>query len=467
MIGALKRGVGVARRAPAALWWRARAGLRFVERVALATGDRLTLVALEKVVAPLARRQSKARLARGEARSLWGVTPILTLPLKARADRALGFESQSLVFVTYYIARNFDIDLQTKMEALYRRAPRLAPLFKRLVLAWALLRYDVFHYFYDQGLTSSPTRFGVNPRELDVLRAAGKRVYLYAYGADVRRRAETLALGRWNFCADCPEPRKFCACGEEFAPIMAAMREKATAAVALGDMLAYVPRARNMHYWPIDLEKVSPAPAPRVEGALRIAHAPNHTHFKGSQYLESTIDALRARGYAIDYVKVQGVPNAEVIRLFGEADLVADQFIGGAYGYTALEAMARGKPVMTYVRSPDLVEAASECPLINVTPDTLERTLLWCLENREKLPAIGAQGVAYVRRWHSIDAVADRLGLMYEETAGFPPACVTKIQAARERIAREREGIAQAENWRHPFVVTLDDPGRGNDRPSV
>jgi hypothetical protein len=300
----------------------------------------------------------------------------------------------------------------------------------------------------------------VNPAELDLLRAAGKRVYLYAYGADVRRREETLALGKWNFCAECPEPTRFCACTPDNVAIMAVMASKATCAIALGDMLAYVPQARNMHYWPIDLARVPPAAPPRLDGPLRIAHAPNHTHFKGSHYLEAAIERLRAEGHLIDYTKVQGVPNAEVIRLFGEADLVADQFIGGAYGYTALEAMARGKPVMTYVRSPDLVEAVEECPLINVTPDTLEQTLRWCLANRAQLLAIGAQGTAYVRRWHTIDAVAERLGLMYEETADFPDATLRPIREARAAILTAREGIAQVADWQHPFLVTKGDPSR-------
>lgn len=408
---------------------------------------------LERVAVPLGRRLTEARLAQGRPRSLWGVTPILTLPLKARADRALGLESHSLVFVTYYIARNFDFNLQKPMQWLQGNAHGLIPAFERWLLAWAILRYDVFHFFYDQGLMSRATRFGVNPLELDLLRLAGKRVYLYAYGADVRRREPTLALGKWNFCSDCPEPGRFCACTEDNAPIMAAMCEKITTAVALGDMLAYVPTPRNMHYWPIDLERVPPAASPRIDGALRIAHAPNHAHFKGSHYLEATIDALRAQGHAIDYVKVQGVSNAEVIRLFGEADLVADQFIGGAYGYTALEAMARGKPVMTYVRAPELVEAVEECPLINVTPDTLEKTLLWCLENRDKLVAIGAQGTAYVSRWHSIDAVAIRFGRMYEETADFPDATRRMIRERVMGLENARDNIRRVSGWNHPFTV--------------
>lgn len=416
---------------------------------------------LVRVAVPLGRRRTDVRLAQGAPVSLWGVTPILTLPLKVRADELLGFKSQSLVFVTYYITRDFDFDLQKTVEWLRRHAGGMIAPFERVLLAWALWRYDVFHFFYDQGLTSRVTRFGVNPRELDILRAAGKRVYLYAYGADVRRRAETLSLGKWNFCSECPDPERFCACSSDNVAIMAAMSAKATAPVALGDMLAYVPNARNMHYWPIDIARVTPASPPHVEGPLTIVHAPNHTHFKGSHYLEGTIEKLRGEGHAIEYVKVQGVPNSEVIRLFGEADLVADQFIGGAYGYTALEAMARGKPVMTYVRSPDLVEAVDECPLINVTPDTLEETLRWCLEHRAKLPAIGAQGITYVQRRHTIEAVAARFARMYAETAGFPEATRRMIEERGAALEQKLAAIPQATGWTHPFLVARGDPASG------
>lgn len=408
---------------------------------------------LRRIAVPLGRMRTDARLAQGAPRSLWGVTPILTLPLKARADRLLGFESQAIVMTTYYTSGGFDVVLKRWFDWMSRYAIGLIHPFERILLSWVIWRYDVVHLFYDRGFFSPVTPWGIVPDELSLLRAAGKRVYLYAYGADVRRRMLTLELGKWNFCRDCPRPGDYCACSEDNAPIMAGMSGRATAAVALGDMLVYVPNARNMHYWPIDLARLSPAPPPRAEGPLRIAHAPNHTHFKGSRYLEATIQKLRADGHSIEYVKVQGVPNHEVIRLFGEADLVADQFIGGAYGYTALEAMACGRPVLTYVRSPDLVEAVDECPLINTTPDTLEETLLWCLNNRDRLPSIGAQGAAYVRRWHGIEAVAERLGQMYEETADFPEASLGAIRQQRAQESARRAAEPQAANWDHPWRV--------------
>ena len=393
------------------------------------------------------------RLRRGRPRSLWGVTPILTLELKARADRELGFRSTSLVYVTYVITSRFDLDLHRSYALAFRYG--FGPAFQRLVLAWALVRYDVFHFFADRGLLDSTERLQINSEELAALRRAGKRAYVYAYGADVRTRLATLALGKWNFCVDCTEPPKYCTCHDaEAQRYVSELTRSVTALVSLGDMLAYMPGAKHINYWPLDLDRFNAAhPDAPPSGPLRIAHAPNHTHFKGSKYLERTIDGLKAQGYDIEYCKVQGVPNSEVLALFAQSDIVADQFIGGAYGYTALEAMALGKPVLSFVRSPDLVEAPEECPIINATPDELEQALLWVIRNRDSLRTIGEQGRRYVERWHGISAIAARLGQLYRDTANFPPAVVDRIRYQQEQEEARRNAIPLVRNWQHPFLV--------------
>jgi glycosyltransferase involved in cell wall biosynthesis len=413
----------------------------------------------------LGPKLSASRLARGRPRSLWGVTPILTLALKARADRQLGFRSRSLVYVTYVTTSQFDINLRKSYVVAYGLG--LLPAFQRFVLAWALMRYDVFHCFADWGLLDSRSRLQINTEELAAWRAAGKRLYVYAYGADVRTRDKTLALGRWNFCVDCTEPPKYCICvdsaGEENVSQIA---KHATAMVSLGDMLVYMPGAKHLNYWPIDIDRIKPGRPVRVDGPLRIGHAPNHTHFKGSVYLEQVISRLQAGGHLVEYVKIQGVPNTQVIELFESCDLVADQFIGGAYGYTALEAMALGRPVLSFVRSRDLLDAPDECPIINTTPDTLEEVLTWVLNNRAQLAAIGEQGKSYVRRWHSIGAVALRLGQLYRDTADFPDVVLQKIAKQHEKELRRRNAIPVVTGWEHPYQVGCE-PGLENEVPGA
>jgi len=366
-------------------------------------------------------------------RTLWGVTPILTLPLLARCDRLLGLKSDSVVFTTYYTARKFDINLERICGSFENFAPRLFALTHDLLLRFVLIRYDAFHLFCDRGILLPSRRMEINPRELAKYAAYGKRLYTHTYGADVRTREATLALGRFNICAECPEPGRFCVCSDaEGRRNIETISTYAAAMVAMGDMLAYIPNGRNIHFWPIDCGcfKVVGV-SPREKRPLRIAHAPNHPHFKGTRFLEAAVARLNAEGHAIEIIRVQGVPNERVIELFSSADLVADQFISGFYGYTALEAMGLGKPVLCYLRGPEMIVNPEECPIVNVNPDTLYNVLKSCVDGSLDLGDIGQRSRWYVERYHSIEAVAVRLGGLYLETGNFPER-VNK--AIRERI---------------------------------
>jgi hypothetical protein len=50
---------------------------------------------------------------------MWGVTPILTLPLLARCDRLLRLRSDSLVFAVYYTTSVCDINLKRICDIVY------------------------------------------------------------------------------------------------------------------------------------------------------------------------------------------------------------------------------------------------------------------------------------------------------------------------------------------------------------
>src|SRR5208282_3482608 len=94
-------------------------------------------------------------------------------------------------------------------------------------------------------------RGGIHPQELRWLRRAGKRVYLYAYGDDVRTRQTTEALGRYQCCLHCDRVGGHCLCNDDRGRANQEIyRQQATALIAMVDMMAYVPGARNLYYWP-------------------------------------------------------------------------------------------------------------------------------------------------------------------------------------------------------------------------
>ena len=391
------------------------------------------------IVVRRARAATERRLARGTIRTVWASTPILTLPILAECDRLLGLRSASLVFNTYYITRSFDINLFV-FEAAVRltRNGRALRNFRRIVLAWALLRFDVFHYFYDRGLMISDGRFGIHPEELQLLFDSGKRLYTYAYGADVRSQEITLRLGEPNICQECPQPGRYCICKtEDLNSSLERLEGRVTARIAMGDMVSYVPGCRNMHYWPLDLKKFKAEPPVYRSGdTLRVAHAPNHGHFKGTRFLIEAIEKLRHEGQPIELVSVQGVPNEKVIELFKASHLIADQFIAGFHGYTALEAMALARPVLCFLRSDDMMIDPATCPIINVRPEQVYGLLKQCLEGGVDLESLGKRGREYIDRYYCVEAVSARLGRVYIETAGFSEVVNGKLQSRVDQLER-------------------------------
>jgi hypothetical protein len=410
----------------AGLYWTTSVFRNGIERLGLLAA-KVTFHAL----LPAIRACSFIRLRTGRPASVWGTMPILTTPLLARADRLLGFRSDTVVYSYYHITKTFDYILKNRIDFICRYAPLALRVYYRSVLLWALFRYDVFHYFYDQGFLERDGRFGVNQTELNWLRKAGKRVFLYAYGADVRTRKATIAMGTYNCCMHCETPGQHCICDDDQAEKkQASYRQYATALIAMGDMKAYVPGAKNLHYWPFDTNR-TPFVGATWDGRrpLRLLHVPNHEWAKGTVYLKQAIQSLARSGIQFELVQVRGRSNAEVLRLMGEADIVADQFLIGWFGYTALEALAVGKVVLCYIRDPEMLLAPDECPLVSANPDTLERTLAdlasWSLERFERL---GRDGRRYVEKHYSIPSVACRLAAMYAETAALPPATLQKFK---------------------------------------
>jgi glycosyltransferase involved in cell wall biosynthesis len=105
--------------------------------------------------------------------------------------------------------------------------------------------------------------------------------------------------------------------------------------------------------------------------------------------------------------------------MYEQADLVIDQLLVGWYGGMAVEAMALGKPVISYIREGDLrfipPAMSSQLPIIRATPSTLYDVLSeWLTVRRQELSRVGSRSRAYVERWHDPLWIANRLKREYE-----------------------------------------------------
>ena len=161
----------------------------------------------------------------------------------------------------------------------------------------------------------------------------------------------------------------------------------------------------------LDLRPFTPVPPSDRERPL-VIHAPSIRAKKGT---EDVIAACAQLPVELDLV--EGVPHDEARERYARADIAVDQLRAGWHGIFALEAMALGKPVLSYLK-PDVVEQAKRSygvrvPIVPTTADTLVETLRPLVASPAERRRIGAESRAYVERVHDIDRIADRLIDLY------------------------------------------------------
>ncbi len=251
-----------------------------------------------------------------------------------------------------------------------------AQLVQARVLARLLPRTDLFHFYF--GLTLVPKRV-----QFPLLRAFGKRSVFHYLGSDIRGKSpEELAYGR--------------RAGAQIVGSHAARR--------------WVPEA---HVIPpgVDLDRYREHPPSDRERPL-VVHAPSSRARKGTEHVVAACARL-----PVDLRLVEGLPHEQARRLYEDADIVVDQLNAGWYGVFAIEAMALGKPVLTYLED-EPVRATErafdvEVPIVSVTAETLRDRLAPLVASVEERRRRGAASRAYVEHVHGVEPMTDRLLAVY------------------------------------------------------
>jgi glycosyltransferase involved in cell wall biosynthesis len=246
------------------------------------------------------------------------------------------------------------------------------PAFLRL-----LPRTDVFHFYF--GWTLVPRRL-----TWPMLNASRTKSILHFLGSDIRGKTpDELAYARG---AD-------------------------ARIVGSYDALRWVPDA---HVVPpgLDLTQYTPAP-PEDRPRPVVLHAPSSRKRKGTEHVLAACEGLD-----VELDIVEGLRHDEARRHYERADIVVDQLNAGWYGIFALETMALGKPVLSYLR-PEAVEETERAlgagvPIVPVTKETLRDRIGELAAASDERRRIGAASRTYVETVHDADRGADRLLELYE-----------------------------------------------------
>jgi len=118
-----------------------------------------------------------------------------------------------------------------------------------------------------------------------------------------------------------------------------------------------------------------------------------------------------------DLLLVEGLHHDEAFERYREADIVVDQLNAGWYGLFAIECMALGKPVVTFLHDEAVARTERELdtrvPIVRATKETLRTALEPLVASAAERQRIGAESRAYVEQVHDLERVADRLLALY------------------------------------------------------
>jgi hypothetical protein len=289
-----------------------------------------------------------------------------------QALRARGVDAELVVFNRYTLHPEADVDLERsggllRQQAMQWRAfARLAP------------RTDIFHFYF--GLTFVPKTL-----QFPLLRALGKRSVMHFLGSDIRGKP--------------PEE-------------LAWARQAGARVVGSYDAIRWVPDAVVIPPG-IDVHAIEPAPPSDRERPL-VVHAPSSRARKGTRHVEAACAEL-----GVELEVVEGLDHREAFERYRAADIVVDQLNAGWYGVFAIEAMALGKPVVTFLHEEAVrrteAELGARVPIVSATKTTLLERLRPLVESAEERRRVGAASRAYVERVHDLDRVADRLLDLYAQ----------------------------------------------------
>lgn len=136
---------------------------------------------------------------------------------------------------------------------------------------------------------------------------------------------------------------------------------------------------------------------------------------KGQNEILTGIEQLRREGFKIKVLQppiVYGIPVWEVNDWINKADIVIDQIKTGYYGFSTIEALIVGKPVLGYW----IYHNYSKPPFLNLPdPSKFTEYLRMMLEDKKLRTKLSKQCPAYVQKYHSPEAVSKLIVPIYKE----------------------------------------------------
>ncbi|MBU1276233.1 MAG: glycosyltransferase [Proteobacteria bacterium] len=273
--------------------------------------------------------------------------------------------------------------------------------------------HDVFHYharplYYPKRLKGFPSGL-----DLILLRAAGKKVLFHFRGTEIRMASIFKQGSPYHYADELPQALQEAypeEAQQDFLEFAAGVCHGVL--VVDPELQTYAPQAMIVPRV-VDTTQWTPADAD-PSGPLRIVHAPSNRLFKGTDYVIQAVEKLKAQGYEVELTLVEKMSHQQAMEAYRRAEVVVDQLRIGWYGVLAVEAMALGKAVVSFVRDDLKHHLPHPAPLALANPDNVYEVLAGLASDRNLVRELGRRGRAYAQEHHDAVKVSETLLHLYQ-----------------------------------------------------
>lgn len=307
--------------------------------------------------------------------------------------KEIGEEAETVIYYKHPFAYSFD-----KCLNINKANKKMFPFYVLklgIFFLHALIRYDCFHFHFGHSI--------LNCHELRIYRFFKKKIFFEFHGSDLRDQE--------TFCrvSGLPYEPEEATSPKQHARNRKICKDANGIIVHDDELLQYLPkkcapcyvvplRVNIMHF-----EANYPDPNAEI---IKIVHAPSKRAIKGTQFVLEAFDLLKEKYSNIELVLVEGKTQQEAFEIYKTADIIVDQLFVGTYGVFAIEGMAMGKPVITYISETMRNRLPEELPIVSADVHTLKNVLERLILDGELRRGKGIEGRKYVENYHDYRYVA-------------------------------------------------------------
>ena len=310
--------------------------------------------------------------------------------------KKLGVNAKTLNYYPNYLGYKSDMELNVNLFKDINKANRETKKLATKIIS----QNDVFHFHFGTSLT-------LDYSDLPLLKELGKKVVMQYWGSDVRLYSKAVKLNPYAKVKDMNE--------EGIKRKLEYISKFIPNCIVDYELAEYVKDFHsNIHYTraAIDLSKYKFIESTSNKRLL-IVHAPTAPEYKGTPYILKAIQELKTK-YDFDFKLIQGMSHDDAIKIYEKADVIIDQLLAGIYGLFAIESMAMGKPVISFISDFFREKYGGNMPIISANINNIKEKLEYIIKNKDMLKEIGAKSREYVEKTHDVNIISENMLGIYK-----------------------------------------------------